>query len=272
MSPPKDLILKNTRDIAAIQAELLALKGSMGIGDMSGPSCIEDIDLLRETTRAFDEVVDTDVTPENAEEMLQHFLDQVESLEGRALAFAAEAGSQVCIQIPEDVSELEEEGPLFDVEGMVFEGGILRLEGLPQFTNLYANFQSELAFQLAQAGPAPVVAANKKDMEISDKIFSAFLAFFGLKGLKEILLAEFETLIAALQLNIKNKAWREVGRTVKVMLKKLASSGLWKEVAKKLGAKKVGEAWAKVLGKFVPFIGWALVIIGLIGAIRTLVC
>jgi hypothetical protein len=101
------------------------------------------------------------------------------------------------------------------------------------------------------------------------KVIAKLMAIFGLKEFSQAIfeLLEAEGLIAELDAALSSGSLKAIGRVLKKILNKLISKTFLKKLAGKVGAKAAARIVGKIAARFVPYVGWALLIGSLLWAI-----
>jgi hypothetical protein len=122
---------------------------------------------------------------------------------------------------------------------------------LPTVDEFLANEDVNLA-ELQKAGPA-------------DNVRKVIAKILGLLGIKEASQAIFEILgeeglIAVLDAAIKSGSLKAIGAAILKILEKMITKAFLKKLAEKIGIKAAAKIVGKISARFVPFLGWALLI------------
>ena len=98
------------------------------------------------------------------------------------------------------------------------------------------------------------------------KIFAGLGIKSAYQAILEILDAEFASLMASLGENLALKRWRAVGNILKSIFRTITSSKFLKKLGEKIGVKVASKIVGQVASKFVPFLGWGILVGSIIWA------
>jgi len=101
---------------------------------------------------------------------------------------------------------------------------------------------------------------GNRNTTIMSKLAAALGVREGWQGIVAVLEAEYPELVRALARNLALKRWGRVATVLKSILKVMMTRAFWKALAKKVGAKTTQKIMGRIMARWVPFLGWILII------------
>lgn len=183
-------------------------------------------------------------------------IERASSIAGNsgALSERFNTGRQIFIAAQERLRDL-----VYDISLAGFPVG---LETPPvTFSEFLSLEQTNLAALNGTSGMASQAAAD-----LARKAMAKILAAFGVGEAAEVFFALLDLELKQLGTAIAAKNWRAAARVVGVILQTMVSRAFLVLLGERIGVAKAGRLIAKIAGRFVPFLGWALIIGQLIWA------
>jgi hypothetical protein len=212
--------------------------------------------------KAFSQVVPGTGEPQidlldQADSYLQNAIANASSLARNvnALNMLYDQGNQLFLAIQ---TELDAIGFEFTLDGIVPD----TTSPLPSFSEFLALEQSNLA--ALNQGFAGV---NDQATALAKRALAKLLGIIGIKDVAEVIYNLLNVELGELGAALAAKNWKKAAAVTGKILKTLISPAFLKLLGEHIGVTRAGKIVAKIAGRLVPFVGWAILIGQLIWAL-----